>query len=140
MEAVDVSTIPERVHSLPHNYRSHSGITDLAKSVLDILSDLFPDSFDKLPDEQCVFNGPKPVLLYAYSPDDLIKMLCHHKQETSQIEFGAHQAILVVDDDARDKVPEELKTGIVLTLYEAKGLEFDDILLFNIFKNSQVCT
>ncbi|XP_071123075.1 TPR and ankyrin repeat-containing protein 1-like [Mytilus edulis] len=29
------------------------------------------------------------------------------------------------------------KTGIVLTLYEAKGLEFDDILLFNIFKNSQ---
>ncbi|XP_076107040.1 uncharacterized protein LOC143075492 [Mytilus galloprovincialis] len=137
MNAVDVSTIPERVHSLPHNYRSHTGITDLAKSVLDILSDLFPDSFDKLPDEQCVFNGPKPVLLYAYSPDDLIKMLCHHKQETSQIEFGAHQAILVVDDDARDKVPEELKTGIVLTLYEAKGLEFDDILLFNIFKNSQ---
>ncbi|XP_052083768.1 TPR and ankyrin repeat-containing protein 1-like isoform X3 [Mytilus californianus] len=137
MKAVDVSTILKRVHNLPHNYRSHSGITELAKSVLDILADLFSDSFDKLPDEQCVFNGPKPVILYAYSPDDLIKMLCQHKQDTSQIEFGAHQAILVVDDDARDKVPEELKTGIVLTLYEAKGLEFDDILLFNIFKNSQ---
>jgi DNA helicase IV len=33
---------------------------------------------------------------------------------------------------------EELQCGLILTIYEAKGLEFDDILLYNFFKDSQV--
>ena len=65
-------------------------------------------------------------------------MLCNNKRETSRIEFGAHQAILVVDDNARNRIPEELKGALVLTLYEAKRLEFDDVLLYNLFKDSQV--
>ena len=65
-------------------------------------------------------------------------MLCNNKRETSRIEFGAHQVILVVDDNARNRIPEELKGALVLTLYEAKGLEFDDVLLYNLFKDSQV--
>jgi DNA helicase IV len=48
------------------------------------------------------------------------------------------EAILVVNDAAREKVPEELQCGLILTIYEAKGLEFDDILLYNFFKDSQV--
>ena len=48
------------------------------------------------------------------------------------------QAILVVNDAARDALPEELKFAIVLTIFESKGLEFDDILLYNFFKDSQV--
>jgi superfamily I DNA/RNA helicase len=43
-----------------------------------------------------------------------------------------------VDDNARNRIPEELKGALVLTLYEAKGLEFDDVLLYNLFKDSQV--
>ena len=50
------------------------------------------------------------------------------------------QAILVVNDAARDALPEELKFAIVLTIFESKGLEFDDILLYNFFKDSQVGT
>ena len=48
------------------------------------------------------------------------------------------QAILVANDAARDALPEELKFAIVLTIFESKGLEFDDILLYNFFKDSQV--
>ena len=48
------------------------------------------------------------------------------------------QAILVVNDAARDALPEELKFAIVLTIFESKGLEFDDVLLYNFFKDSQV--
>jgi hypothetical protein len=44
----------------------------------------------------------------------------------------------VVNDAARENVPEELQCGLILTIYEAKGLEFDDILLYNFFKDSQV--
>ena len=44
----------------------------------------------------------------------------------------------MVDDAARDAILDELRLGFVLTIYEAKGLEFDDILLYNFFKDSQV--
>lgn len=60
-------------------------------------------------------------------------------KSTSRIEFGAHQAVLVANDTARDNLPDELQHGIVLTIYEAKGLEFDDVLLYNFFQASQVC-
>lgn len=49
------------------------------------------------------------------------------------------QAILVVNNESREKLPEVLSTGLVLTIFEAKGLEFDDVLLYNFFKDSQVC-
>ncbi|CAG2222141.1 TPR and ankyrin repeat-containing protein 1 [Mytilus edulis] len=134
---VGVSVQPDHIYELPHNYRSHSGITALATSVLDILKDLFPDSFDSLPSDQCLFKGPKPVLLETVSSNRLSLILCQNVRETSKIEFGAHQAILVVNDKARDNIPDEMKSGLILTLYEAKGLEFDDVLLYNIFTDSE---
>ncbi|CAG2203732.1 TPR and ankyrin repeat-containing protein 1 [Mytilus edulis] len=136
-KTVGVSVLPHRIYELPHNYRSHSGITALATSVLDILKDLFPDSFDSLPSDQCLFEGPNPVLLETVSSDQLSLILCNNKRETSKIEFGAHQVILVVNDKSRDNIPEEMKSGLVLTLYEAKGLEFDDVLLYNLFTDSE---
>jgi len=43
-----------------------------------------------------------------------------------------------VDEAARENIPEELRIGLILTIVEAKGLEFDDILIYNFFKDSQV--
>ena len=40
---------------------------------------------------------------------------------------------------AKEKIPEELGLALVLTVYEAKGLEFDDVLLYNFFTDSEVC-
>ena len=69
---------------------------------------------------------------------DLVELLRGKKRKTSYIEFGAHQAILVVNDAARESIPKELNLGLILTISEAKELEFDDILLYNFFKDSQV--
>ena len=52
--------------------------------------------------------------------------------------YNSFQAILVVDDEARNNLPGKMRRGIRLTIYEAKGLEFDDVLLYNFFKDSQV--
>lgn len=79
----------------------------------------------------CFFN-----ILFFNS--DLAILLRGNMRKTSHIEFGAHQAILVVNEAARDNIPEELNLALILTIYEAKGLEFDDILLYNFFKDSQV--
>lgn len=70
--------------------------------------------------------------------NDLAMILRGNKTQASRIEFGAHQAVLVVSDEARENMPDELKYGLVLTIYESKGLEFDDVLIYNFFKDSHV--
>ncbi len=127
-----------RMYQLVHNYRSHAGILRLASSVVELLTRFFPNSFDPLKRDQGLFEGPRPILLESCSFTDLAMLLQGNKRKTSQIEFGAHQAILVANEAARDSLPEELSLGLVLTIFESKGLEFDDILLYNFFKDSQV--
>ena len=131
--------VPKR-KQLILNYRSHSGVLSLASSVVDILQKYFPESFDKLDKDQGQLDGPKPVLLESCSPSDLAIILRGNKRDTTTIEFGAHQVILVASNKARENLPEELSHALVLTIYEAKGLEFDDVLVYNFFKDSQVRT
>ena len=85
-----------------------------------------------------MFPGPKPVLLPSCQVSDLALLLQSNKREASAIEFGAHQVIIVQTDEAKKSLPEALRAGIVLTVFEAKGLEFDDVLLYNFFKDSPV--
>jgi hypothetical protein len=39
--------IPKQVYQLTHNYRSHAGILSLASSILDLMIEFFPESFEK---------------------------------------------------------------------------------------------
>ncbi|XP_068717953.1 TPR and ankyrin repeat-containing protein 1-like [Montipora capricornis] len=129
--------VPKKLYQLTYNYRSHAGILHLASSVVDLLLYFFPESFDHLKRDEGLFHGPKPVLLESCSPTDLALLLQGNQRQSSRIEFGAHQVVLVVSNEARKAMPEELKQALVLTIYEAKGLEFDDVLIYNFFKDSQ---
>uniref|UniRef100_A0A4X2LFF3 Tetratricopeptide repeat and ankyrin repeat containing 1 n=1 Tax=Vombatus ursinus TaxID=29139 RepID=A0A4X2LFF3_VOMUR len=128
---------PKRIYQLYQNYRSHSGILNLASGVVDLLQYYFPESFDRLPRDAGLFDGPKPTVLESCSVSDLAILLRGNKRKTQPIEFGAHQVILVANDVAKEKIPEELGLALVLTIYEAKGLEFDDVLLYNFFTDSE---
>ncbi|XP_019393683.1 PREDICTED: TPR and ankyrin repeat-containing protein 1 isoform X1 [Crocodylus porosus] len=128
---------PKRIYQLYQNYRSHSGILRLASGVVDLLQYYFPESFDRLPRDSGLFDGPKPTVLESCSVSDLAILLRGNKRKTQPIEFGAHQVILVVNEMAKEKIPEELGLALVLTVYEAKGLEFDDVLLYNFFTDSE---
>ena len=134
-----VKVVPEVQH-LTINFRAHSGILRLASSVTDLLKRYFPYSFDHdhTLQEQGLVSGPKPVLLHTCSPTDLAVALAGKKQTGTMIDFGAHQAILVRTQEAKEKLPKELKAAIVLTIFESKGLEFDDVLLYNYFTDSKV--
>ena len=131
-------TVPKKLYQLTHNYRSHAGILRLASSVVDLLLTYFPDSFDRLQKDKGLFEGPRPVLLESCSPTDLAMILQGNQRQSSRIEFGAHQVVLVASNEAREALPDELSQGLVMTIYEAKGLEFDDVLIYNFFKDSQV--
>ena len=130
--------VPQKPHNLTINFRSHSGILKLAGSIIDLMSEFFKDSIDHLPDDEGMFPGPTPVLLESCKIDDLALLLSTNKREPSAIEFGAHQVILVQSKEAKDSLPSILKGAIVLTIFEAKGLEFDDVLLYNFFTDSMV--
>ena len=138
-EVMSPVMVPKQVHQLTHNYRSHSGILQLASSVVKLLEIFFPDSFDRLKPDVGLFEGPKPVILNADDFEQLALLLQGTKRKTtSSIDFGAHQAVLVQSEESKRLLPPELRHGIVLSIYEAKGLEFDDVLLFNFFKDSPV--
>lgn len=132
--------VPKQLFQLTDNYRSHQGILSLASSIVDLMVDFFPNSLDRLGRDQGVFAGPLPILFEFCNSKDLVLLLKDNRQLTSDIEFGAHQAIVVVNEAARLAIPEELRTGLVLTIEESKGLEFDDVLLYNFFKDSYVST
>ena len=130
-------TVP-KVQELTINFRSHSGILHLASSVIDLLHEYFPSSFDRMPEDKGMFPGPQPVLLQSCQVSDLALLLQSNKRESSAIEFGAHQVIIVQNDEAKNNLPDVLKNGVTLTIFESKGLEFDDVLLYNFFCDSAV--
>ena len=130
--------VPRKPLNLTINYRSHTGILKLAGSIIDLISEFFKDSIDHLPNDEGMFPGPMPLFLSSCNEKDLSLLLSTNKRECSAIEFGAHQVILVQSKEAKDQLPSILKGAIVLTIFESKGLEFDDVLLYNFFTDSLV--
>ena len=103
--------------------------------MIDLLTTFFKSSLDELPADQGMFPGPKPALLLSCDFNMLALML---SRKATAIEFGAKQAIIVQSEKAKHNLPDQIKGSIVLNVYEAKGLEFDDVLLYNFFSDSKV--
>ena len=129
--------IPE-IMTLEINFRSHSGILNLAASVIDLMKHYFSRFFDShLPSDQGIYPGPTPIICLVKNIASVFKN--KSPDDASNISFGANQAIIVRNDEAKQQLIESKKLeGIILTVYEAKGLEFTDVLLYNIFDASQV--
>ncbi|RXW13065.1 hypothetical protein EST38_g12789 [Candolleomyces aberdarensis] len=134
------TTQPElQTFKLTTNYRSHGGIIQCAAAVIGLITHFWPYAIDSLKPEQAVVDGVMPIFFSGWNTETV------HEQFLSgnsgkQIEFGARQCILVRDEAAKAKLQEQVGGGIglILTLYESKGLEFDDVLLYNFFEDSTV--
>ncbi|PFH50711.1 hypothetical protein AMATHDRAFT_85569, partial [Amanita thiersii Skay4041] len=139
---------------LTTNYRSHSGIVNCARSVVELIQHNWPYSIDILAPERGLHAGPSPIFLDVCDTDSLqyvkyypptykISTLKYSQEQflfgakEEALEFGATQCILVRNEAARDELRAKVgDIGIVLTVYESKGLEFNDVLLYNFFSNS----
>ncbi|KAG9084811.1 hypothetical protein FRC06_003888, partial [Ceratobasidium sp. 370] len=123
---------------LTTNFRSHSGIVNCAASIVEVIYRLFPDSIDKMPTETTKVHGPLPIL-FTDSRDDLsfFEGFVLGSNPGAKTGFGAQQAILVRSDAVAEELDSQLE-GLcpVLTIAESKGLEFDDILIYNFFNHS----
>ncbi|XP_042505284.1 uncharacterized protein LOC122081929 isoform X2 [Macadamia integrifolia] len=128
------------IFHLNQNFRTHSGVLNLAQSVINLLYRFFPLSIDVLKPETSLIYGEAPVFLESGNDEnDAIITIFGNSGTTdgSMILFGAEQVILVRDDSARKVVSDHVgKQALVLTILECKGLEFQDVLLYNFFGTS----
>ncbi|KAG8788848.1 hypothetical protein FRC12_014131 [Ceratobasidium sp. 428] len=95
-----------------------------------------------MPTETARVPGPAPVL-FTDSSDDLsfFEGFILGSSPDAQTGFGAQQAILVRSDAMAEALESRLE-GLcpILTIAGSKGLEFDDILIYNFFGHSLAST
>ncbi|KAI3730443.1 hypothetical protein L1987_61613 [Smallanthus sonchifolius] len=126
------------IFQLKQNFRTHAGILDLAQSVIDILYCYFSHSIDILEPETSLISGEAPVLLESGNDEnEIVTIFGGSGSGAGIVGFGAEQVILVRDDIAKTEICECIgKQALVLTIVECKGLEFQDVLLYNFFGTS----
>ena len=110
---------PGTIHKLVNNFRTHSGILDVANLLVHMLLKFFPYAVDDLQPDRGLFPGPLPWLLSATSYEDL-QVLLLGGGDRKMIEFGHQQCIIVREQASKDNLPRDLKDGIVCTVFESK--------------------
>ncbi|KAL5061399.1 hypothetical protein RYX36_033003 [Vicia faba] len=123
---------------LNQNFRTHSGVLALSQSTIELLSSYFPHSIDVLKPETSLIYGEAPVVLDCGSRNAVVTIFGNTGHDGGKfVGFGAEQVILVRDDNARKEILNSIgKQALVLTVLECKGLEFQDVLLYNFFGTS----
>ncbi|KAH9172884.1 hypothetical protein EDB89DRAFT_2229130 [Lactarius sanguifluus] len=117
------------------NYRSHAGIVECSNAIIQLLQ-RFPGAIDILQPEAGTASKAMPVFFHSD---------CLPSRErdffllsTGQpCMLGSEQCIIVRDEATRQRVKEDVgHVGIILTLLNSKGLEYDDVILYNFFGES----
>ncbi|KIY43108.1 hypothetical protein FISHEDRAFT_54171, partial [Fistulina hepatica ATCC 64428] len=129
-----------KTFELTTNYRSHAGIVNCAHSVIELITRFWPDTIDVLAPEKGVVTGVKPIFFSGQNGDAVqYEQFLSSGSAGNYIELGAQQCILVRNEQAKDGLRKKVgDVGIIMTIYECKGLEFDDVLLLNFFEDSSV--
>lgn len=111
--------IPD-VYNLNLNFRCVGNIVKLSNALLDLKQQLVGLSGSEMR-EEWKFNGRPPFLL-TNIPEKEIQDRLHLK--------GAGQIILVRDEQEQKRLKKALRTELIFTINEAKGLEFDTVFLW----------
>jgi superfamily I DNA/RNA helicase len=117
------SLVPDKPEKLCLNFRSHAGILDVAAAVLERLSIVFPFSIDKLPADQGLCRGPRPLLVNVQSA-----------RELSGVLDANERLIVLTPDDQVERVQRDSgKDRSVFGIRESKGLEYSDVAVVDFF-------
>nr|XP_043619819.1 uncharacterized protein LOC122591622 [Erigeron canadensis] len=127
-----------KIFQLKQNFRTHAAVLGLSQSVVDILYCYFDYAIDILEPETSLISGELPVLLESGDDENALATIFGGTRTGGQIVgFGAEQVILVRDNCVKTEICEYVgKHALVLTIVECKGLEFQDVLLYNFFGSS----
>mmetsp|Transcript_28564 Transcript_28564/g.68690 ORF Transcript_28564/g.68690 Transcript_28564/m.68690 type:complete len:1663 (+) Transcript_28564:34-5022(+) len=122
---------PVEVRPLTRNYRCSPPVQRLANCVLGKLKRFFPNSIDTLPSEIATGDEQGAGVIMA-DLKDLVPMMTQLGGEAAnRPAFGASAVVLVREQADKAKLPEELAHCLRMTVWEAKGLEFDTVVLYD---------
>ncbi|KAK0198135.1 hypothetical protein F5146DRAFT_995722 [Armillaria mellea] len=129
----------QEMFQLAVNYRSHAGIVDCAHSVIDLITTFWEDSIDHLSPEVGIVDGFKPVFFNTQDRTQLEQFIFGNVGD--HIEFGAQQCWslvigLEVSLSGMKQRERDFSNKLAKTIYESKGLEFNDVLLYDFFADS----
>ena len=136
----EAGVVKPSIQHLTMNFRTHNQILGMANSIVSLLETLFPQTIDKMAKETSPIDGPLPLIINSNSYEELFHTLfgMNLSKDKSDIQFGCNQVIIVRTQEAKEKLHPLLSHALCLTVFEAKGLEFDDVILFNFFTDSEV--
>ena len=124
--------------TLSKNYRSHRGILALASLIMKMIWKGFPETVDNLEPEVGNLDGPKPVFFLGCDASILLTSnvgLVNLSDQTA--DYGAEQVILVRDEAMKTALQAEIgDIALILTILDSKGMEFDDVILWDFFTSS----
>lgn len=135
MKKEDLSMgIPESPLTIQINFRSHSGVLEVAADVLKILHEAFPGAANKLQGDQGLFKGPRPCLLNRRGEKSLDHdALCDIVSKNPSL-------VVLTPDENTAALKERLGTVseglVVLGICEAKGLDFDEVVIVDFFSTA----
>ncbi|KIO30548.1 hypothetical protein M407DRAFT_20436 [Tulasnella calospora MUT 4182] len=123
---------------LSTNYRSHGGIVKAAAFIVKLLDSYFQRSIDSLAPEAAHVNVSihKPTFFSDMSnPADFSTFIT--EPNSGMVGLGARQVIIVRNESAASSLRAVIgRVAVILTLYESKGMEFNDVILYNFFTDS----
>ena len=114
---------------LNKNYRNSPSVTTIANKILKAKNARF-GSIDKeshyLVESQSATKGE----VYCLLENDVIRQEINSKTRKS-----THFAVIVLRDDLKEKASQYFQTPLVFSIFEAKGLEYDNVILYNIISS-----
>ena len=135
------ASLSTEFHPLTINFRSHQKILDLGNNLVNHLRMFFPAQIEFLPPEESTTDGPKPIIIpLGEKPENLISFMKKNMGVTgegSDLTFKSGQVFITRDYTSKQKILEAYKSAIAFTILEAKGMEFDDVILYNYFSDSE---
>jgi len=121
--------VPEVV-SLNLNFRCVGNIVRLANTLLDLKQRLVGITGSEL-HEEWKFSGKPPILVQGVEEKEIIEKIRL---------TGAGQVVITRDSEEGKRLKKTLGTELVFTIQEAKGLEFDTVLLWKFSSNPKAST
>ncbi|MDP1667060.1 MAG: hypothetical protein Q8L79_18300 [Methylobacter sp.] len=128
----DLQTSDELIRILNTNYRNSPQVTDIANKILKIKNQRF-GSIDKESHYLVESNGHTQGEVMFLQDTATIRQELDSKTKASTL-----FAVIVMTVDQKPAAQQHFSTPLVFTIQEAKGLEYENIILYNFLSQEEV--